>query len=255
MLRGLDHLVIVVRDLEVAVRQYRALGFTVVPGGRHPTGTHNALIAFADGAYLELLAFTEPNPSHRWWAALEAGGGLADVCCMTDDLAGDTAALRGAGVEMDDPHPLSRIRPDGYTLHWVLATPRGRFRGVAPFLIEDRTPRAERVPPEIGHPNGVTGIDTLTLAVPDAAAVAGWYAAAGAGGPTPVLRAELDAAGLGLTLGPHRVECLAPRSSRSPLAAWLETRGPGPWAAALRTVSAKGPLDPDRTLGARLVLV
>src|SRR5207249_370550 len=37
----------------------RALGFTVVPGGVHAGGlTHNALIPFADGRYLELLALT-----------------------------------------------------------------------------------------------------------------------------------------------------------------------------------------------------
>ena len=49
MLLGIDHLVIAVPDLATAQRQYEALGFTVVPGGRHPVGTHNALVAFADG--------------------------------------------------------------------------------------------------------------------------------------------------------------------------------------------------------------
>ena len=57
MLKGIDHLVIVVPELEAAVASYRGLGFTVVPGGRHPIGTHNALIAFEEGAYLELIAF------------------------------------------------------------------------------------------------------------------------------------------------------------------------------------------------------
>ena len=66
MLKGIDHLVIVVPELEAAVATYRGLGFTVVPGGRHPIGTHNALIAFTDGSYLELIAFFEPNAQHRW---------------------------------------------------------------------------------------------------------------------------------------------------------------------------------------------
>ncbi|PYM68099.1 MAG: VOC family protein, partial [Candidatus Rokuibacteriota bacterium] len=39
MLSGIDHLVIAVPDLEVARKNYEALGFTVVPGGRHPVGT------------------------------------------------------------------------------------------------------------------------------------------------------------------------------------------------------------------------
>jgi hypothetical protein len=38
-----DHLVHWVPDLDAAVRDYQALGFTVKPGGQHPQlGTHNA---------------------------------------------------------------------------------------------------------------------------------------------------------------------------------------------------------------------
>src|SRR5262245_17849416 len=60
ILKGIDHLVIVVPDLDTAVASYRGLGFTVVPGGRHPTGPLNALIAFTAGAYLQLIAFSRP---------------------------------------------------------------------------------------------------------------------------------------------------------------------------------------------------
>ena len=137
MLRGIDHIVIAVPDLAAASRSYGELGFTVVAGGRHPVGTHNALIAFADGAYIELIAFYEPNPAHKWWGPLLRGGGLVDFCMQTDDLLADTAAFRRAGVAIDDPSPLSRVRPDGYQLKWVLSIPREPDRGVAPFLIQD----------------------------------------------------------------------------------------------------------------------
>ena len=33
MLKGIDHLIIVVRDLDQAVKDYQELGFTVIPGG------------------------------------------------------------------------------------------------------------------------------------------------------------------------------------------------------------------------------
>ena len=131
MLLGIDHLVVAVPDLDTAIRSYTELGFTVVPGGRHPVGTHNALISFADGSYVELIAFYEPSPGHRWWAPLQKGGGLVDFCMQTDDLRGDTAAFRQAGVAIDDPKPLSRARPDGYKLSWVLSIPRDAQRGVA----------------------------------------------------------------------------------------------------------------------------
>ena len=95
MLLAIDHIVIVVRDLEAAMRSYEQLGFTVVRGGRHPVGTHNALISFADGSYIEIIAFYRDNPDHRWWKPLQKGEGLVDFCMQTDDLAGDTAKLRG----------------------------------------------------------------------------------------------------------------------------------------------------------------
>ena len=57
MLQGIDHIVIVVSDLEQAAKDYEQLGFTVVPGGKHPVGSHNVLIALADGSYIEIIAF------------------------------------------------------------------------------------------------------------------------------------------------------------------------------------------------------
>src|SRR3989442_9442731 len=105
MLKGIDHLVIVVPDLPSASKSYQALGFTVVPGGRHPVGTHNALIAFGDGSYVELIAFYENNPAHKWWAPLQAGRGPVDFFMPTHDLRGDTEAVPKARVSVHDPAP------------------------------------------------------------------------------------------------------------------------------------------------------
>ncbi len=256
MLTGIDHLVVVVPDLETAITSYAQLGFSVVRGGKHPVGTHNALIAFADGAYLELIAFYEPNPEHRWWAPLQKGSGLVDFCLRTDNLLADTAALRRAGVDIDDPAPLTRVRPDGYKLSWVLSISRGRHRGVAPFLIQDETPREERVPAETEHRNQVTGIGTVTVAVDDIATVRRWYAGVLGAAGQEVRRDDLDAAGVRFRIGPHGLDFVAPKGPRGLLADWLRARGPSPDAATLVTTSGKtGRLDETKTLGARLALV
>ena len=70
MFLGIDHLVIVVKDLQQAANDYQQLGFTVVPGGKHPVGSHNVLISFADGSYLEVIAFYREAIDHRWWRAV-----------------------------------------------------------------------------------------------------------------------------------------------------------------------------------------
>ena len=257
MLTAIDHLIIAVPDLEAAVKSYRGLGFTVVPGGRHTgIGTYNALIAFRDTSYLELIAFYEPRPDHRWWAPLQKGAGLVDFCLQTDDLAGDAAALRRAGIDMGEPEHRDRKRPDGFEVRWTFALARGAHRGVAPFVITDRTPRDERVPRERSHANGVTGVGTVVVAVDDVARVRAWYRAVLGQPGQDVRRLDLDAAGVRFTIGPHVFEFLAPARPAGALADWLRACGASPYAATLRTEGGPvGPLDETETQGAKITLV
>lgn len=256
MLRGIDHLVIVVHDLEAAVRSYQELGFTVVPGGRHTgIGTDNALVAFQDGAYLELIGFYEPRPDHRWWAPLQVGGGLVDYCMQTDDLVADTIVLRKAGVDIADPESKNRRRPDGYNVRWVYSLARGAHRGVAPFVIQDETPRDERVPRERTHANGVTGIAALTVAVDDLTTVAGWYARVLGRPGAEVVSETLEAVGTRFMVGSHTLDFLTPDAPESPLRTWLAARGSSPYMATLAARGATGGLlDETKTRGARLLL-
>lgn len=239
MLTGIDHIVILVSDLETAIRHYEQLGFTVVPGGKHPTFTHNALISFADGSYVELLAFYQPNPESKWGAKLEQGGGLIDFCMQTDDLISEIVIFREAGIQMTDPLPLSRVRPDGYRLSWVLSSHLGEYRGVIPFLIEDETPREERVPRETQHENQVTGISTLTIAVDDLATIRQWFTSILGDDGQETERDDLDAAVVHFKIGPHGLDFVAPKGADGPLRDWLRKRGPSPYAATLKTASRK----------------
>ena len=175
MLNGIDHIVIVVADLRTAIENYTGLGFTVTPGGKHPIGSENALIPFADGSYIELIAFTVSNSGLWWQEHLRKGGGIVDFCARCDDLREQRELFEKAGIAMDEPSPLSRQRPDGYVLNWVLATPQPPWTGIVPFLIEDLPAREERVPSNRQHANGATGIASLILAVNDAKALSAFY--------------------------------------------------------------------------------
>jgi catechol 2,3-dioxygenase-like lactoylglutathione lyase family enzyme len=254
MLTGIDHLVIAVEDLEAARKSYTALGFTVVEGGRHTgIGTYNALIAFEDGSYLELIAFYEPRDDHRWFAPLQKGQGLVDFCLQTDDLPGDTVALRRAGVDIGEPEKRNRVRPDGLDVRWVFSLARGAHRGVAPFIIADETGRDERVPRQRTHANGVTGVGSVTVAVDDVPKVRRWYADVLGTPGRDVQRADVQAAGARFTVGPATLDFVAPKAGAGPIAQWLRARGASPFAATLKTRSGpKGPLDVKHTHGARL---
>ena len=253
MLQGIDHIVIVVNNLEQAAKDYEQLGFTVVPGGKHPMGSHNVLISLVDGSYVEIIAFYREALDHRWWDPLQKGERLIDFCMQTDDLKGDTGKLRAAGVAINDPVPWSRTRPDGYELKWLLSLAQGSDRGVAPFLIQDVTQREERIPQIFDHKNGATGIDTLTVAVGELTAVQRWYDGVLGSGPTHITDEKLRAKGIRYTIGPHSIDFLMPMEPESPLINWLRTFGPSPYAATLRPgVTGSSALDAKLTHGANL---
>jgi catechol 2,3-dioxygenase-like lactoylglutathione lyase family enzyme len=253
MFTGIDHVPIVVNDLESAIASYSRAGFTVVRGGKHPIGSHNALIAFADGSYFELIAFLKPNSGHPWQIALQKGSGIVDVCMATDDLTADVESMRRAGVKIADPISLTRDRPDGYHLSWVMAIPVSPFNGQTPFLIKDDTPRDERVPRERTHRNGATGVRTLSIAVDDPGATSRYYARVLGRPGAPVHREDLEATGVSFTIGPNEVQLLASKTENGPLAQWIRDRGQSPFEAVLAKAGGDAKtLDPALLQGARI---
>ncbi|PDW02918.1 VOC family protein [Candidatus Viridilinea mediisalina] len=177
MIQAIDHVVILVTDLAEAIHDYEALGFRVVPGGEHTDGaTHNALISFADGTYLELLAFRREAQGHRWWPHVAAGEGLIDFALLPQAIAVDVAAAKARGLHLVGPFEGGRMRHDGVQITWQTAYGRA---AELPFLCGDVTPRALRVPDGLAHqhPNGAVGIFRITVAVRDLEVSAARYAA------------------------------------------------------------------------------
>lgn len=168
MIKAIDHIVILVKDLAQASADYAALGFTVIPGGEHTGGaTHNSLVAFADGSYLELIAFKREAPEHRWWQyTLSHGEGLIDFALLPTDIENDLLAARQRGLEIEGPFPGGRERPDGQQIKWQTGAP---LTPDLPFLCADVTPRELRVPSGDAwvHPNGVTAIARLGVVTHD----------------------------------------------------------------------------------------
>jgi hypothetical protein len=257
----LDHVIIAVNDLDSAMNDYGLLGFTTFFGGRHARGTtHNALIVFADGSYLELLAPTgdssADNKAVDYLPFTAAGEGLSGYALGSTDLAADVAAMRAGGVAISDPTPGSRARPDGKILHWRTAVLKAAH---APFWIEDITPRGLRVPDDptrVRHPNGVTGIAGLVVAVADFDRAQTRYQAMLSVEPqtgSPVAGAQT----VDFRHPEFVITLAAPEDSHSPLAEYLSARGESPYMLKLRTTHAEytGFLDVGKTHAARVELV
>lgn len=235
-LRGLDHLVIAVNDLEHTIADYRGLGFQVLPGGRHPGRTsHNALVVFEDGAYLELIAWQAPAPEERWWQLLQAHGeGLVDFALLPGDTAVAITAARARGLTtITGPLDGGRVRPDGQSLQWLTARQASHD---LPFLCGDVTPRRLRVPEGAARQqaNGVRGVAALRIAVQDLpVSVARYRALLGPHTPVTVLppNPAADVQEAVFELGSTRFTLVAPTPATLPshaLRAQLDTRGEGP---------------------------
>lgn len=247
----LDHIVIAVHDLDIAILDYTALGFHVLRGGDHPgRTTHNALVVFADGSYFELIAWKAPAPEERWWQLLQRHGeGIVDFALLPRSTAATVTAAGEHGLRLDGPLDGGRLRPDGQRLQWQTARPPSPD---LPFLCGDITPRALRVPEGKVrvHPNGTLGVASLAIAVHDLDTTVERYRALfadGVGeGPVHIGRSvALPGSGVRqavIAIGSSALVLSSPRDPiggpSSPLAQRLAARGEGPYALVLYTEDA-----------------
>ncbi len=253
---ALDHVVILVADLESAIANYSALGFTVQRGGTHADGaTHNALVGFADGSYLELIAFLRKAPEHRWWRYAERGHqGFVDFALLPHDTAAVVQAAQARGLAYQGPFEGGRVRLDGQRLVWQTGTPP---TPELPFLCGDVTPRALRVVEgEVRvHPNGVTGVASLSVAVATLdASLARYTALLGVQG-TPMAMPGLGLRQAVLPLGATALVLAEPgpdAQDNAPVRSLLAARGEGVLGLSLRGPAGATPLalSRQRTHGA-----
>jgi len=186
---SLDHVVIIVSDLNESIYNFRDLGFQVQAGGVNGP-VHNALIFFKDGTYIELttpisskvrrvfrflhslglltlLEKIRPGLTPRFLFWFGGPIGLKDVCLRCDDLDKSLSNMAQRGMGVTPAQSFSRQRADGEIASWRLGGPTDRK---LPFLIEDLTPVQVRVPfkEACEHINGALGISAIVMAAHNA---------------------------------------------------------------------------------------
>ncbi|WP_137127268.1 VOC family protein [Roseomonas sp. HF4] len=185
-LKGLDHLVVAVRDLDAAAAAWTALGFTLSPRGLHSAhvGSANHTMMFGED-YLELLAVLVPQPHNQALRDfLAQREGLERAAFHTTDAAAGAEALRARGVDSVGPLHFGRPvpMPDGTEAEARFSVfrwpPSSYAAGLGIFACQHHTPEAVWVPSLQSHANGVTRIRRALAATDDPAGAAARLAAA-----------------------------------------------------------------------------
>ncbi len=175
---GIDHPLIVVRDIETMRARYQALGFTMTPIGKHPWGTSTSLAMF-DRCLLELMSIYDetlidlsPAGDFRFGRTirdhLAEREGVSLLALNSDDAAGDAAIVEARGIACQGTIHFGRdvVLPDGRsdrtaTTLKILHDPE--LPRLSNFICQQHRPELIYVPKWLQHANGVAGICQITI--------------------------------------------------------------------------------------------
>jgi len=179
-IRGIDHVVIAVRDLDRAQRTYERLGFTLTPSGFHTLGSANHCVMFGSD-YIELLALPHPHPAVAYYTEfLAKGEGLAAVALATGNADAAYAELAAAGIEADAPLDFSRpvrlAEGERDAAFRIVQLPPALTPGCRSFLCQHYTRDLVWRPEYRSHAIGVTGLAAIAVVAEDAVSAARDYA-------------------------------------------------------------------------------
>jgi catechol 2,3-dioxygenase-like lactoylglutathione lyase family enzyme len=206
IVKGIDHLIVMIGDLDRSERTWRALGFHLTPRGFHQTGgTANHLIML-DRAYIELLGLADASAASPYRATMEKNPGLSGVALRGS--ADDTYRFwREQGLEPAPVEKLARgVEIDGRADVARFELTRLPHSAELPFLLfccDHRTPQfvwQANTPP---HPNGARRLEELIVVIDDAATVTRFERLTGGSVSNSV-------AGNSFALGESRVTFLSP---------------------------------------------
>ncbi len=176
--RGIDHLVLCVRDLDAARQFYRRLGFTTTPPAVHPFGTGNSLVQL-QGNFIELLSVVDPAripaaaPGQFSFGAFNRDfvsrrQGMSMLVFQSDDARHDNREFAAKGLTTYAPFDFSRraTLPDGgaVTVGFSLAfVTDPRMPEAAFFVCQQHAPEHFWKAEYQRHPNGAHAIAEVVM--------------------------------------------------------------------------------------------
>lgn len=175
---GIDHPLITVRDLDLAISRFSALGFTMAPKSRHPWGTSTCIsimqqslieiVSIYDEALLDELPAGDFHFGRHVHHYLQEREGIALTALYSDDAENDAAKIAAQGITCQGTIRFGRdvILPDGTpdrtaTTLKILYDPD--LPRLSNFICQQHRPDLIYVPKWSNHTNGSSSYAQLTI--------------------------------------------------------------------------------------------
>ena len=175
---GIDHAVVMVKDLDKSAENYKRLGFTVSPRGTHSAhmGSGNYTIMF-DPDYMELLGVLRPTEHNEPARAFleKSGEGIERIAFTAVDSARGAEEILARGCVPVGPTDFERpvTLPDGTessarfrTFQWPTVEAPG---GVRIFACQHKTRETVWIPELMKHANGAKRLKQVLIVAPEPA--------------------------------------------------------------------------------------
>jgi hypothetical protein len=160
-----DHVVVLVPDLETAGAAFEAAGFFVTPQTRHSPamGTANRCVMLRD-SYIEIMGIVAETDANATWRKLLAEGqGIRGFALFSSDIDASARELAEAGIPAEPVRHFSRTTDDGELRFSITRIDPAATPGLQCLVCQHHTADLLWRPETMIHENGAARLLSVSL--------------------------------------------------------------------------------------------
>ncbi|WP_018897716.1 VOC family protein [Rhizobium sp. 2MFCol3.1] len=160
-----DHVVILVADLDAAGAAFEAAGFHVTRKTLHSAamGTANRCVML-DGSYIEIMGMVaETIANATWRKVLSDGAGIRGLALRSTDIEASAQALARHAIPAEPVRHFSRMTEDGELRFSITRIDPAATPGLQCLVCQHHTAELLWLPQTLVHANGAARLASITL--------------------------------------------------------------------------------------------
>jgi hypothetical protein len=165
----IDHVVILVPDLDAAGAAFEAAGFHVTPQTLHSPamGTANRCVMLQGATYIEIMGIVAETPANATWRRLLSdGAGIRGFAFRSTDIEASAQELASLGIAAEPVRHFSRMTDDGELRFSIARIELDATPGLQCLVCQHHTAALLWRPETMVHANGATSL--MLVALPEA---------------------------------------------------------------------------------------